>query len=181
MTFTMRNFIAEARAAARSDDPVKAVWLVMEAAFSDLEKLRDGLPKMPEDSDDVIHFEDASMTIYQSRFRAAIEMPPHDHQISAVIGVYDGAERNDFYSLDKVDAGEAFLKRSGSVSLKAGQITGMGPNAIHTVTVTEGSSSEGIHIYLGALSLMERNVFDVKNEQILPLTEENFDALSKRK
>ena len=96
MTFHFATFIEQAHKAAQSDAPTKAVKQLMETAFADLASLRAGLPPMPADCDDVIHFEDDSMTLYQSRFRANIAMPPHDHQMSAIIGLYQGAERNDF-------------------------------------------------------------------------------------
>ena len=196
MTFNLAEFITAAHAAAKSDEPVRAVRHLMETVFADLPSLRAGLPDMPADSDDVIHFEDEYMTMYQSRFRASIAMPPHDHQMAAIIGLYAGSERNDFYrvadanpnSSDNSDASDAsdadanadtFLTLSGGVSLTAGDVAGMGPNAIHTVTVTNGDTSEAIHIYLGSLSAAARHVFDLDNKQILPLTTENFQSLSK--
>ena len=46
------------------------------------------------DNDDEVLFEDDTVSIWFVRFVPGLHVPPHDHQTTATIGVYEGAEDN---------------------------------------------------------------------------------------
>ena len=93
--FNLDNFVQELRAAAVADDAIKAVRQLMTDAFGDPESIRAAMPEF--DSDDEVLFEDDNVSILFARFVPGLHVPPHDHQTTATIGVYEGAEENHFY------------------------------------------------------------------------------------
>ena len=93
--FVLDDFVQQLRAAAVSDDAVKQVRELMTDAFRNPEAVRAGMPDF--DDDDEVLFEDDTVSIWFVRFMPGIHVPPHDHQTTATIGVYEGAEDNHFY------------------------------------------------------------------------------------
>ncbi|MDA9930472.1 hypothetical protein N9E91_04435 [Alphaproteobacteria bacterium] len=169
--FDFDGFIETVRKAAASPAPAPAVRAVMDAAFANWPAIRAAAP--PFEGDEILLFEEEGVSIYLCQFFAGRPIPPHNHNISAVIGLYDGAEDNDLYST----AGEAFLTHSQKVEMKAGDVLSMGPSAIHTVTCRSDVPSLGIHVYLGKLAETERNLFDTEREVVLPFTDDTFNAM----
>jgi predicted metal-dependent enzyme (double-stranded beta helix superfamily) len=96
--FNLDNFMQELRAAAVADDAIKAVHELMTDAFRNPESIQAAMPEF--DSDDEVLFEDDSVSIWFVRFVPGLHVPPHDHQTTATIGVYEGVEDNHFYLCD---------------------------------------------------------------------------------
>ena len=92
--FNLDNFVYELRAAALTDDAIKRVRELMTDAFRDPESIRAAMPEF--DNDDEVLFEDDSVSIWFVRFVPGLHVPPHDHQTTATIGGYEGAEDNYF-------------------------------------------------------------------------------------
>ena len=170
-TFDLDEFIICMRKAAKSVSPAKAVRAEMDRYFENPEAIRLAMPKF--DMDEEVLFEDETLTIFYCRFRPNYTIPPHDHQTSAVIGIYEGQERNSFFST----AGDAFITKGKSVDMQAGDVVSMGPHAIHTVECTGSTPSYAIHVYLGPLTRIERNLYDVAAEKVIPFTDADFHRL----
>ena len=91
-----------------------------------------------------------------------------------MIGIYDGQERNNFFST----AGEDFITKGKAVDMQAGDVLSIGPNAIHTVECTGSTPSLAIHVYLAPLSRIERNLYDVAAKKVIPFSDADFHRLS---
>lgn len=72
-------------------------------------------------------------------------VPPHDHTMWAVIGVYQGQEDNTFWRED-----DQQLVKHGAAELKKGDVRKLGANAIHSVRNPSSTQLCGaIHVYGG--------------------------------
>jgi predicted metal-dependent enzyme (double-stranded beta helix superfamily) len=91
----------------------------------------------------------------------------------ATIGVYRGAERNDFFE-NNPNGG---IRKSSEVKLSAGQVLAIGPSAIHAVGCASIEPCCGIHVYLGALTTVDRSLFDTTDNAVLKFTDENYQRL----
>jgi len=170
--FDLESFVLEMRAAARADEPIKKVRDAMTRAFRDPAAIRAAMPEY--ENDDEILFEDDSVSIWFVRFAPGLHVPPHDHQTTATIGVYAGAEDNHFYLCEP---GKLVHKSSRRVG--PGEVIAIKPDGIHSVEAADGKDSCGIHVYLAALTKIERSLFDWNSGDVRPYTEENYDAMKR--
>ena len=170
--FDLDEFVLELREAARADEPVKKVRESMTAAFRDPAAIRVAMPDY--ENDDEILFEDDSVSIWFVRFVPGLHVPPHDHQTTATIGVYQGAEDNHFYLRE---AGKLVHKSTRRV--RPGDVIALKPDGTHSVEAVDGKASRGIHVYLAALSSIERSLFDWDSGASSPFTDENYDAMKR--
>ena len=93
--FVLQDFIQKLRAAALAEGAIGQVRGLMTDAFRDPAAIRAAMPVY--ENDDEVLYEDDSVSIWFVRFRPGLHVPPHDHQTTATIGVYEGAEDNHFY------------------------------------------------------------------------------------
>ena len=170
--FVLDDFVQELRAAARSDDAKKNVRSLMDQAFHDPEWIRSGMPDF--EKDDEVLFEDDTVSIWFVRFVPGLHVPPHDHQTTATIGVYEGAEDNHFYLHEAGQMVHKSTKRVGP-----GDVISIKPDGIHSVHAAEGKNSCGIHVYLAALTTIERSLFDWDSGAPRPFNDDNYDALKR--
>lgn len=162
------RFVADARAAAAAPDPLRAATRLMADTFADPQALADTLP---EPDDEVLLFEDATVSIWHERFAPDRELPPHDHAMPALLGVYRGRERNRLWQV--VDG---VARPGGTLLLEAGQVHVFAPHEVHSVQALDGAPSFGLHVYLGPLGRVARNLYDRETGMAQPLTEAAFTA-----
>ncbi len=170
--FDLEQFVQQLREAARQGDPVKSVRTLMTEAFADPDAIRAAMPEYA--NDDEILFEDDSVSIWFVRFQPGLHVPPHDHQTTATIGVYEGAEDNHFYLRE---AGRLLHKTTRRV--EPGDVIAIKPDGIHSVEAANGKPCCGIHVYLAALSKIERSLFDWDSGAASAFTDENYDAMKR--
>ncbi len=168
--FSLDQFVSDARAAAAAPEPLNAVISVMAETLADPEVVRANMPGMVEN--EVLLFEDDTVSIWHERFLHTEILPPHDHQTHAVLGVYHGRERNGLF---RRVGGQAI--KGGELVLGAGQFHVFGPDDIHSVQGLDGTPSLGLHIYLGPLTRIERSLFDWETGAPVPLTEDAFTGM----
>ena len=171
-TFVLDDFIGELRTAAVSEQPVKRVRELMSAAFSDPEAIREAMPEY--DNDDEILFEDDTVSIWFVRFVPGLHVPPHDHQTTATIGVYEGAEDNHFYLCE-----DGRLVHKSTRRVGPGDVIALKPDGIHSVEAANNATSCGIHVYLAKLTTIERSLFDWETGAAQPFTDDNYDQLKR--
>lgn len=170
--FDLDDFVTQLRGAANADDPVKAVRVLMADAFSDPAAIRAAMPHF--DNDDEILYEDDGVSIWFARFVPGLHVPPHDHQTTATIGVYEGAEENHFYLREP---GRLLHKSTRRVG--AGEVIALKPDGIHSVEAADGAQSCGIHVYLAKLTTIERSLFDWETGEAWPFSDENYDRMKR--
>ncbi|MEM7091872.1 MAG: hypothetical protein AAF567_02620 [Actinomycetota bacterium] len=170
--FDRDAFIAELRSAATADDAPARIKALVAEAVADPAAVHTAMEDLVDD--DVILFEDDTVSIWRCRFPVGTSVPPHDHRMRATIGLYAGAERNSFFERD--DHGAAVLAES--VVLTPGEVLQIDGDVIHAVT-TEGSEPCcGIHVYLGKLTTVERSLFDPENGEAMAYSDANYERLT---
>lgn len=170
--FDPDSFVQKLRAAALQNDPIKSVRDLMTTAFQDPAAIDAAMPEFEED--DKVLFEDDSVSIWFVRFVPGLHVPPHDHQTTATIGVYRGSEDNHFYLHENNR-----LVHKSTRRVAAGNVIALGPDAIHSVEAADGGESCGIHVYLAALTRIERSLFDWKSGDARPFTDENYELMKR--
>lgn len=168
MASELETLVRSLRTAAAGLKARETVKAILQDAVADPDAFAAEVPEYAKD--DVILFEDATVSIWHCRFQPGKTVPPHDHKMLATIAVYRGAERNDFYER----AEDGGLKKSSEVRLGAGDVFQIGPSAIHAVGCDSETPCCGIHVYLGELTTVERSLFDLENGNAVPFTEENY-------
>lgn len=171
MSFDLDQFVYDLRQAASSDAAVSTICGIVEAAIADPDAVKPALPKF--DGDEALLYEDDAISIWHCVYHPGDTIPPHDHQMAAIIGLYDGQERNDFYEADPPGG----VRKSSEVYLEAGKTLTIGPSAIHAVACISETSCRGFHVYLGNLTETDRWLFDVDQRQKLPFNETNYAAM----
>ena len=168
--FSIDELVQELRTASTEETAVEKVRDIMDRAFSDPKNVAAHMPEF--EDDDVILYEDGDISIWHCRFQPGVTVPPHDHQISATIGVYKGTERNDFYK-----AGANGIVPSKGIDMMPGSVLSIGPSAIHSVVCTSDEPSCGIHVYHGPLTRVDRHLFDLRAGKPLPFTDDEYARL----
>ncbi|WP_419905133.1 hypothetical protein [Kiloniella sp.] len=173
--FDLDDLLTRLKKAAITPDAPKAVRVILEQTVSNPEAVACGMPAFAED--EAILFEDETISVWFCRFQPGNSVPPHDHQMSATIGVYLGAERNDFYENDPTNASQGSIRKSGKAELTPGEVLSIGPSAIHSVTCISEEPCCGIHVYLGKLTTVDRSLFNTETNETLEFTDENYHKL----
>ena len=167
----LASLVERLRESALRENPASAVKAVLQNALHDPVQFRQSIPAFEEN--DVILFEDECVSIWHCRFEPGHTVPPHDHQMTAVIGVYSGVERNVFFEHDASSG----LTQVGEREVQAGQVLQIASKAIHSVACPSEEPCLGIHVYLGCLTEVDRSLFDTKNGEAMRFTDENYYRL----
>ena len=167
------TLIAALREAVRGNDPVRAVTARLEEAIRAPDALRAALPALG-DGDETLLFEEEAVSIWHCCFHPHREVPPHEHRMPAIIGVFAGVEINTFYRCDG-----AGLERVSTRPVYAGETLAIGEAGVHSVRAGGTAASHAIHVYLGPLTAVERFLFDWESGAAQPFNEASFAALSR--
>lgn len=170
--FDLDKFIQQLRDAALEVDAKARVRELMQDVFQNPEAIKSAIPVY--ENDDELLFEDDSVSIWFVRFPSGTHVPPHDHQTTATIGVYEGAEDNHFY-LREPDR----LVYKSSRRVGPGDVIALKPDGIHSVEAADGKPCCGIHVYLAALTRIERSLFDWDSGAACRYTDENYESMKR--
>jgi predicted metal-dependent enzyme (double-stranded beta helix superfamily) len=151
MAFELNRFIDMCLEGVSDANPLERVRQLLQAAVDD-PSISTALPKAKED-ETLLH-ESAELTVYSLRLTPCILYPPHDHRMTAVIGLYEGFETNYFFRRD----GRRLVSTGVSESC-APEVVVLPPDAIHSVANPGQSYSRAIHVYLGPLTKIARSVW----------------------
>ncbi len=92
---------------------------------------------------------------------------PHDHRVSAIIGMYAGREDNLFWR--RVNNPTRFqIEAAGGEALGPGDVTILGRDVIHSVVNPLAKLSCAIHVYDGDFLNMERSMWDAETLEEAP-------------
>jgi predicted metal-dependent enzyme (double-stranded beta helix superfamily) len=88
-----------------------------------------------------------------------MSVPPHDHDMWAVIGVYGGREDNIFWRrID--DENGSVVEAAGAKSLGPGDAEPLGRDIVHSVLNPTERLTAAIHVYGGDFFGVDRNEWD---------------------
>jgi len=166
--FDLETFIAECRAALSADSSHKLVREVVARAVSDPTAVLKGLGEPTRaEVQKLYHAKD--LTILNVIWGPMMTVPPHNHQMWAVIGIYSGREDNIFWRRRPDGGGR--IEAAGARELCVGNAEPLGHNIIHSVTNPIPRLTGAIHVYGGDFFGAERSEWDSES-----LTEGRFDA-----
>ena len=99
-----------------------------------------------------------SLTILNVIWGAQMTIMPHNHEMTAIIGVYTGAEDNIFWRRTGESSG--LIKAASARSLRAKDVAALGPDTIHSVTNPIPRLTGALHIYLGPFFTTQRSEWE---------------------
>lgn len=172
MSFDYDNFVEKMRAAANSKTPTKSVCGELSSVLASVELKNSGLPEQAED--EILLFEDDTVSIWSCRFDSEFVMPPHEHKMEVHIGVVSGQEKNIMF-----EQKDGALKHINSVIVKSGEVLSIGADALHAVTADGHTHSHALHVYLGPLTKVKRDLFDWTTGAAIDFTMENFEKMKR--
>ncbi|MEH6467583.1 MAG: hypothetical protein V7722_08115 [Porticoccus sp.] len=172
MSFEFDEFVERVRDTNRSSNPNPAIRNLLQQIVSEPEQI---IAVTPDDGDDeVMLFEDESLSIWRCRFQPHIFMPPHEHKIPVHIAGYSGGERSLMFKRDKNG-----LNYVGEKIVRTGDVVTLASEAIHAVVADGDQCSLALHVYMGPLMKLKRGLFDWENGTLIDFTLENFDRLKR--
>ncbi|NKB56842.1 MAG: hypothetical protein GKS00_10950 [Alphaproteobacteria bacterium] len=141
-------FVDDCKSALASDDPVAAVEGLVRDVIADPEALHSAFGERITGKSlrDRIIFHDDELTVVQIATVPGLQSPVHNHNMWAVIGVYDGEEHNAFF-----EETDGTLKQTGERLLKSGDVAVLAPKTIHAIDNPIERKSNAIHVYGGNL------------------------------
>lgn len=174
MSYHLEQLVSQLRSSAVAPDASAHIEQILRDFISSAETARAAVSHFTDD--DVILFEDEQISIWFCRFQPGATVPPHNHKMAASIGVFQGTERNDMFARDS----HGQLTKTASHLISEGQVFQIGADAIHGVSCVSEAPSQAIHVYRGALSMTDRDLFDVRAGTTLAFTDENYHKLTER-
>ena len=165
--FDLDQFIADLRAtlAERSRQAMKDV---VARAVSDPAALRRQLGEPVQAGIKVLHSA-PDLTVIDVLWGPHQVTFPHNHLLSAVIGMYGGREDNMFWR--RIPNPEKFqIEAAGGTALGTGDVTVLGRDVIHSVVNPLAKISGAIHVYDGDFFAIQRSMWDAET-----LVEQPYD------
>lgn len=170
------EFVTRCRALVVGDSPVVEIRQAMEQLVAEPAALAEQIPEPAGRAArsiagfDEILFEDESLTVFVVHSAPGVQQPPHDHRVSAVIGVYEGVEEQRYF---RRDGGS--LVSSGAADIGPGEVLTLGPAAVHAISASK-AWCRAVHVYFGALSSIDRSLFHPATFDEEPMTVERYAA-----
>lgn len=152
--FDVQRFVEQCQSALRETDAPSAIREIVERAVSKPPEVLTGLGEPKRATVQKIHVAD-DLTIINVIWGPHMTIMPHNHRMTAIIGVYTGAEDNIFWRRTGDPSG--LIKAAGARSLREKDVEALGPDAIHSVTNPIQRLTGAIHVYLGPFFTVHRS------------------------
>ena len=160
--FDLDQFIADCVTARSETDAILAVRDVLDRALSSTSEIAEALPATVAEFAPL--YTSAEMTIMKFVWAPSMSIPPHNHLMWAINGIYAGEEDNVFYR--RTPDG---IINSGGRRVSTRQSALLGIDAIHAVTNPNPRACTGsIHIYGGDYLRKQRSVWDPESHEERP-------------
>lgn len=156
--FDIDTFVADCIASVENDTTHKSAEEVMRRAMSDPSAILAALGEPTEPGITPL-YQSARLTIVNLAWKPSTTIPPHNHEMWAVIGIYGGREDNIFWRRIK-DHPEGLIEAAGARALSTGDVCPMGTNIIHSVTNPIPRLTAALHIYGGDFFEAERSEWE---------------------
>ena len=155
--FDRDQFIADLRAAL-GERSRKAMAEVVKRAVSDPVSIVRQLGEPDKPGVQVLH-QSPELTVLTLAWTPKQVTLPHDHRMSAVIGMYGGREDNMFWR--RIPNAEKFhIEPAGGEALGVGSVTILGRDIVHSVVNPLDKISAAIHVYDGDFFAAQRSMWD---------------------
>lgn len=104
---------------------------------------------------EVICHQSPELTVMLLGTLPGVVQPPHDHNMTAIIGVFEGCEEQRFWA-----RGESGLTPTPGRMLEAGDVMTLGERAVHAISSPDGHAARAIHVYFGDIYGTDRSLFN---------------------
>jgi predicted metal-dependent enzyme (double-stranded beta helix superfamily) len=160
--FDLDKFIADCIAARAEDNAIVAVKEVLDRIFTRPGEIAEALPAT--EAQFAAIYTSPEISIFKFVWGPGMFIPPHDHLMWAVNGIYGGEEDNVFYRRTADGIAEAGGRRVGRAETAT-----LGADVIHAVTNPSPRSCTGsIHVYGGDYMRKQRSVWDPDTHEERP-------------
>jgi predicted metal-dependent enzyme (double-stranded beta helix superfamily) len=156
--FELEQFVADCRSARAADRSSRTIGEVVKRAVSDPAGLLKVLGEPDRAGIKELH-RAPDLSILNVVWAPRMMIMPHDHHMSAIIGVYLGREDNIFWRRIAA-AGDGQLEAAGARSLSAKDAQPLGEDIIHSVTNPTSKFTAAIHVYGGDFFAVQRSEWD---------------------
>ena len=171
--FDLEAFIEDCKQATADDPTHKTIAELTKRALSDTSALIEALGDL--DGPALVPlYQSGNLTILNTVWAPGLIVPPHNHNMWAVIGIYGGREDNIFWR--RISEEETHIEAAGAKSLTTGDVAPLGPDIIHSVTNPTRKLSGALHIYGGDFFEEERSEWDPEALDERPLDMERVKA-----
>jgi predicted metal-dependent enzyme (double-stranded beta helix superfamily) len=161
MAFDRERFVEDCQACLGTGDPQAAVRETLARALADPRDVLGALGEPKEAGFDVLLRSDR-LTIFAAKWAPRMSIPPHNHRMWALIGIYAGREDNIFWKRSTHAPGGRGLAAGGARALFEGDIAELPVDAIHSVTNPLSRFAGGLHLYGGDFFATERSQWNAE-------------------
>ena len=155
---TLDALTDELVSAAESPDPLQRIETVLRDITNRLHA--SGALVHEEEGDEVLLHASEQLTIYHITLSPGLHYPPHNHLMDALIGIYRGGETNFVYP---VASGRLEAPQRHDVTAPA--LVHLPSHAVHSVANAGSARSGALHVYLGNLPRMQRELWGRPGDQ----------------
>ncbi|MBV8406600.1 MAG: hypothetical protein JOY64_03150 [Alphaproteobacteria bacterium] len=166
--FTLEQFIADL-SATLGERSRKAMREVVARAVSEPEAVAHAL-RMPDKAGVQVLHKSPELVVLNVVWAPNQVTLPHNHRMTAVIGMYGGREDNMFWRRRPAASGFQ-IEPAGGEALGTGDVALLGPEIVHSVINPLSKLSGAIHVYDGPFLTVERSMWDPES-----LTEKPYDV-----
>ena len=159
--FDLDQFVADCRAALKQENSPGAVRDIVARAMSDPAAVLKALGEPTRGEMKPLHRSD-DLTVLKLVWAPWMMLPPHNHLMWAVIGIYSGREDNIFWRR-LPDANGSRVEAAGARSLSEKDAVPLGHDIIHSVTNPIPRLTAAIHVYGGDFFGVQRSEWDPGN------------------
>ncbi|MDP4837777.1 MAG: hypothetical protein NWS01_11630 [Burkholderiales bacterium] len=144
--FDVQRFIEQCQAALLETDPSGAMRAILERTVSMPSEVLAGIGE-PSRAGVQKLYTTENLTILNVIWGPQMTIMPHNHEMTAIVGVYSGAEDNIFWR--RTGGSSGLIKAASARSLRAKDVAALGPDTIHSVTNPIPRLTGALHVYLG--------------------------------
>lgn len=173
------EFVAACRAVVDEGDAVRSRLATLVADLvADHDALADAVPAFSHvptsprgwqlGGEHVCH-RDETLTVMVLDTLPGVAQPPHDHAMTAIIGVFEGCEDQRFWSRTATG-----IEPAAGRALAAGESVTLGERAIHAISAAD-RPARAVHVYLGDIYAVDRSIFDPETLVEHPMTDDRYD------
>lgn len=176
--FSISSFVEECQSALQKHTPPDAVHAILIKALEDPLSVSDAFDNTisrATDMAELMLFCSDDLMIHRVALDPHWKSLPHDHGIWGFVGIYQGEEANTFFK----EKG-AYLEKTASRTVKAGEILAMDPETIHAIANPLESTTIGIHVYLGNLKNQRRYLWNPFTDEKEAFDLDRFFAYERR-
>lgn len=169
--FEIEGFIETCRKALRESNAHGAVQDVVERSVAEPQSILQTLGELGRAGAYTL-YRSPELTVINFVWGPGMSLPPHDHRMWAVIGLYAGKEANAFYR--RIPGG---LEESGNRELSEKDACPLGSSVIHAVVNPLSRLTGAIHVYGGDFFGVPRSQWDIETLEERPYDVDYFMRL----